>query len=332
MVAYANTDLYEITEFQAALTPARVRGFSFVEKRWPFFLVENLEEVAWMESKFAELQLQPSFKETVLALIQEYQEKEPQINQLSKKGRGLRILLYGAPGTGKTLTAGKILLSSMLFPQVASSNLTLISETISELSHRPLYYVGVNEPLSSLFNDAEHVMRKVFDLATSWGAIILIDEADVFMVKRGNTDNHRNGLVATFLRILEYHEGIVFLTSNRLGDFDEAFESRLHLRLQYPPLDTDKKESIWRTALARVPETQNWTAEDFRGLANDLEVNGRQITNLVRTSLAVSSYKKVPLTTETLIFVHKMNFGRDPHEYDWSNNGLDKGFGLNFRL
>jgi len=118
MVAYANTDLYEITEFQAALAPARVRGFSFVEKRWSFFSVENLEEVAWMESKFAELQLQPSFKEAVLALTQEYQEKEPQINQLSKKGQGLAILLHGAPGTGKTLTAGKILLSSMLIPQL----------------------------------------------------------------------------------------------------------------------------------------------------------------------------------------------------------------------
>jgi len=159
-------------------------------------------------------------------------------------------------------------------------------------------------------------MRRVFDLATSWGAIILIDEADVFMVKRGSTDNHRDGLVATFLRILEYHEGIVFLTSNRLEDFDEAFESRLHLRLRYPPLDTDKKESIWRTALACVPETQSWTAEDFRWLANDLEINGRQITNLVRTSLAVSSYKKVPLTIETLIFVHKMNSGRGHHEND----------------
>jgi len=177
--------------------------------------------------------------------------------------------------------------------------------------------------MSSYFDDAETVMRRVFDLATSWGAIILIDEADVFMVKRGSSDNHRNGLVATFLRILEYHEGIVFLTSNRLEDFDEAFESRLHLRLRYPHLGTDKKESIWRTALARVSDTQNWTAEDIRRLANELDVNGRQIANLVPTALAVSSYKKLPLTIETLMLIHKMNFNYDNHENDETNAGLD---------
>lgn len=187
-------------------------------------------------------------------------------------------------------------------------------ETISELSHRPLYYVGVNELMSSYFDDAETVMRRVFDLATSWGAIILIDEADVFMVKRGSNDNHRNGLVAAFLRILEYHEGVVFLTSNRLDDFDEAFESRLHLRILYPHLDVNKKENIWRTALNRVPDAQHLSVGDYRRLAAMLDVNGRQITNLVQTAVAVSSYKKRPLTLETLVRVHEMNFGRDGAE------------------
>jgi len=106
MISYADTDLYEITDFQAILTPAKVRGFSFVEKRWGFFLVDNLEEVTWMESKFAELELQPSFKETIQAVVNEHQEKVSRINQLSKKGQGLVILLCGPPGTGKTLTAG----------------------------------------------------------------------------------------------------------------------------------------------------------------------------------------------------------------------------------
>lgn len=108
MISYADTDLYEITDFQAILAPAKVRGFSFVEKRWAFFLVDNLEEVTWMESKFSELVLQPSFKEAIQAVIKDHHEKEPRINQLSKKGQGLVILLCGPPGTGKTLTAGMI--------------------------------------------------------------------------------------------------------------------------------------------------------------------------------------------------------------------------------
>lgn len=109
VVAYADTDEYDISDFQAALVPARARGFSFVEKRWAFFLVDHLKDVSWMEGKFNELELKPGSKEMIQALVSERQAKEPRPNQLSKKGRGLVILLYGPPGTGKTLTAGKTL-------------------------------------------------------------------------------------------------------------------------------------------------------------------------------------------------------------------------------
>jgi len=163
--------------------------------------------------------------------------------------------------------------------------------------------------MSKWYDDAETVMRRVFDLASSWGAIILLDEADIFMVKRGSNNNHQDGLVATFLRVLEYHQGIIFLTSNRMENFDEAFESRLRLRLRYPPLDTEKKASIWRTALAGVPGTQDWPSDDIERLANELDINGRQIANLVPTALAVSRYKSVPLTVDSLMDIHKLNFG-----------------------
>jgi flagellar biosynthesis GTPase FlhF len=108
MISYADTDLYEITDFQAISTPAKIRGFSFVEKRWAFFLVDNLEEVTWMESKFFELELQPTFKETIQAVVNDHHEKVIRINQLSKKGQGLVVLLCGPTGTGKTLTAGML--------------------------------------------------------------------------------------------------------------------------------------------------------------------------------------------------------------------------------
>jgi hypothetical protein len=121
------------------------------------------------------------------------------------------------------------------------------------------------------------------------------------MVRRGGNNNHQDGLVATFLRVLEYHERIVFFTSNRVDDFDEAFESRLRLRLRYPTLNAKKKASIWRTALVGVPETHDLPAGYIRRLADELDIIGRQIANLVPTALALSRYKKLPLTLESLI-------------------------------
>lgn len=150
-------------------------------------------------------------------------------------------------------------------------------------------------------------MRRVFDLATSWGAIILLDEADVFLATRDSADGFRSGLVATFLRVLEYHEGIVFLTTNRLEDFDDAFESRLHLRLRFSALTATQRSCIWKTALSGIPEAQKWPAEDVQRIAESLDVNGRQIANLARTALAFSTYKREPLTVETLMLVHNMS-------------------------
>ncbi|KAL9078505.1 MAG: hypothetical protein Q9157_002561 [Trypethelium eluteriae] len=77
-------------------------------------------------------------------------------------------------------------------------------------------------------------------------------------------------------------------------------------------MDPSKKERVWRTALASVPEATNLKDKDLGRLAHDVDVNGRQITNLVRTARAVSNFRKVPLTIETLKSVHEMNSPRDP--------------------
>jgi SpoVK/Ycf46/Vps4 family AAA+-type ATPase len=55
---------------------------------------------------------------------------------------------------------------------------------------------------------------------------MLIDEADIFLEKRSTEDIERNAVVGTFLRLLEYYDGVLFLTTNRVHNFDEAFYSR----------------------------------------------------------------------------------------------------------
>lgn len=47
--------------------------------------------------------------------------------------------------------------------------------------------------------------------------VVLLDEADVFLEERDMKDLKRNALVSVFLRALEYYDGILILTSNRVG-------------------------------------------------------------------------------------------------------------------
>jgi hypothetical protein len=68
--------------------------------------------------------------------------------------------------------------------------------------HRPLYIVGGGE-LGTTPSELDSSLTSVFDLAPAWDAVVLIDEADVFLEKRANSDVIRNAMVAVFLRQIE---------------------------------------------------------------------------------------------------------------------------------
>merc|ERR1711939_202393 len=87
-------------------------------------------------------------------------------------------------------------------------------------------------------------------MCTRWNALLLLDEADIFLEQRSLHELERNKLVSIFLRVLEYYEGIMFLTTNRVNTFDTAFQSRIHISLNYPDLSLDSRKAIWTNFLA----------------------------------------------------------------------------------
>jgi AAA+ superfamily predicted ATPase len=195
------------------------------------------------------------------------------------KGKGLVAVLHGPPGTGKTLTA----------------------EGISELLKCPLYMVSAGE-LGTDPRTLEQELQKILDIAHAWGAVLLLDEADVFLEKRTIQDIHRNALVSIFLRLLEYFQGILFLTTNRVETFDDAFQSRIHIALRYGELSTKAKKAVFKMFIERVRvlegvETMPFKEEDYSGLARH-NLNGRQIKNTVRTAQALAVNKNEPLSME----------------------------------
>jgi hypothetical protein len=92
-----------------------------------------------------------------------------------------------------------------------------------------------------------------------------------------------------FLRILEYYEGVLFMTTNRITTFDLAFKSRVHLALKYKALEPDARRVLWKNFLNRtssVVDMDTWHDALDRLAAIDL--NGRQIKNAVRTANALA--------------------------------------------
>ncbi|KAI9681618.1 MAG: hypothetical protein M1829_000815 [Trizodia sp. TS-e1964] len=273
-----------------------VLGFAFSEKLWLEFTVSGVNEIDWNEGAFDSLVLPENQKSIVRALVEShtFHAAENIDDVIQGKGRGLVAVLHGPPGTGKTLTA----------------------EGIAELLKCPLYMVSAGE-LGTDPRTLEAELNKILDIAHSWGAVLLLDEADVFLEKRTIQDIHRNALVSIFLRLLEYFQGILFLTTNRVETFDDAFQSRIHVALRYGELTTKAKKTVWTMFLDRVRamqevETTMFKDSDYDDLAKH-NLNGRQIKNCVRTAQALAVNEKKALSMEHIkrVLLVAESFDRD---------------------
>jgi hypothetical protein len=138
------------------------------------------------------------------------------------KSGGTTVLCAGPAGVGKTLTA----------------------EVYSEIIKRPLYRVHSGQ-LGLNVAEMEKTLKDTLIRAQRWGAVMLIDEADVYIKSRA--DNlASNAVVGVFLRVLEYFNGLLFLTTNRVDDIDEAIISRCIAMLRYHAPDHADRCKIWR--------------------------------------------------------------------------------------
>ncbi|KAH8591640.1 P-loop containing nucleoside triphosphate hydrolase protein [Bisporella sp. PMI_857] len=263
------------------LLPPIVVAFILQEKSWVKLDVQGVHPIEWNKKAFDRLVLEPKTKELITALVEVRIDVERSEDIIEGKGNGLMILLHGGPGTGKTLTA----------------------ESVAEIAEKPLYRVTCGD----IGTSAEHVeeyLEKVLYLAKVWNCVLLLDEADVFLEERTTADLERNSLVSIFLRILEYYDGILIMTSNRVGTFDEAFKSRIQVALHYEDLTKSARRTIWKNFIEVLEETgQNANISDLEShldemASDDFKLNGRQIRNAMTTARQLAIHRKERLDWE----------------------------------
>ncbi|KAL8726609.1 MAG: hypothetical protein Q9166_006644 [cf. Caloplaca sp. 2 TL-2023] len=267
--------------------------------------VTQLQPVNFRKNAWERLVLDDEYKDIVQAMVSSYVDKTAGIDDLiAGKGAGLVTLLHGPPGTGKTLTA----------------------ECVAESFGKPLYQVTCGE-IGTHSRKLEERLGEIFDDAVTWGAILVLDEADVFLQERDYENLERNALVSIFLRTLEYFNGILFLTTNRVGTFDQAFQSRIHITLGLPILDQPRRTEVWTIFLHELAKSQKLTSSQLAELQSQAvstwsrqSLNGRQIRNSVRTALLVAEKKK-----ETVDKRHFETVLRIGKEFEAHMNVLRKG-------
>jgi len=256
-----------------------------------------IRDITWNKQSFEHLVVDEETKELVKALVIHQIASEQGTDIIDRKGNGLIILLHGGPGTGKTFTA----------------------EGVAEIAEKPLFRVTCGD-IGTKPEQVEKYLESVLHLGKTWGCVVLIDEAEVFLEQRSLDNLERNALVSVFLRVLEYYEGILILTSNRVGTFDEAFKSRILLSLHYENLTQGQRTKIWKNFMKRLKEMegngkpmassaaeadlltnklQNHSegidfddVECYLGELAEHDLNGRQIRNVITTARQLATFRK----------------------------------------
>ena len=104
---------------------------------------------------------------------------------------------------------------------------------------------------------------------------------------------------------MEYYTGILFLTTNRVGDFDEAFTSRIHISLYYPELNQEKTVGVFKINMEMIEERfsvkRRRISIDKVGIGSfasrhfedhpHARWNGRQVRNACQTALALAEFE-----------------------------------------
>ncbi|MFF1509274.1 ATP-binding protein [Streptomyces sp. NPDC058326] len=154
--------------------------------------------------------------------------------------RGTLVLFHGPPGTGKSMTAA------------------VLGRTLGV----PAYRVDVSALVSKYIGETEKNLARVFDWAEEEECLLVFDEADAVFGRRTEVsdahDRYANQEVSYLLQRVERHRGVVVLTTNLLGNIDEAFARRIDLRVEFPAPGAAERLAIWRGVLpARLPVAED---------------------------------------------------------------------------
>lgn len=192
-------------------------------------------------------------------------------------GKGVAALLHGQPGTGKTLCA----------------------EAIANELCRPLLVAQIPALLSRYVGGTEGNLAGMFKDAKAQAAVLLLDECDALLTDRDAvTQRHDVSAVTVLLGLIERHDGVVLLATNRPGKLDAALTRRLGWQLAFPMPDAWLRSQIWQGLLPQTVPVQGTL--DFGRLGRKYPMTGGHIRNAVFKAALRAANRQQPMTMAVL--------------------------------
>ncbi|MCL6741201.1 ATP-binding protein [Sphingomonas sp. RB56-2] len=183
---------------------------------------------------------------------------------------GFRALFRGPSGTGKTMAA-----------------VALAKQTGFELLRIDLAAID-----SKYVADTEKNLQQLFRATEDSRTILLFDEADALLARRGEAkdahDRYANLEITLLLQKLERFEGLAILATNHCPDLDQSALGRIDVIVDFPRPDEAAREALWRRLLGTVKLGQVDDV-DFRSLAGGFDLTGAEILRAVRMAALLAA-------------------------------------------
>jgi ATP-dependent 26S proteasome regulatory subunit len=176
-------------------------------------------------------------------------------------GRGLSVLLFGAPGTGKSMCA-----------QVIANALNL-----------ELYRVDLSKVVDKYVGETEKSISMIFREAKKCNVVLFFDECDTLFAKRsddgGSSQSSNNNKTALLLQEVEAYDGVSVLATNYKHNIDPAFFRRMKFIVEFQFPDPETRYTLWKTT---IPKSTPLAEDvDIRFLADRFEFVGGNIKNCI---------------------------------------------------
>lgn len=175
---------------------------------------------------------------------------------------GYRVMFYGAPGTGKTLTAS----------------------LLGKYTNRDVYRIDLSMVISKYIGETEKNLSSLFDKAADKDWILFFDEADAIFGKRTNVrdahDKYANQEVSYLLQRIENHPGLVILASNFKTNIDTAFTRRFQSIIEFEVPSYTERLQLWENNLPKnisIAEDVN-----LKELSKKYDITGANIVNIIQ--------------------------------------------------
>ncbi len=225
-----------------------------------------------------------------------------------RKGIDARIIFYGSPGTGKTMTA----------------------VSLAKTLKRPILSFDCSKILSMYVGESEKNVRKIFDdfkilsKKAKVDPILLLNEADQFLSARSegtgsSADKMHNQMQNIFLEQIEKFEGILIATTNLLDNIDKAFSRRFNYKIEFKKPDFKQRVRLWHFMLLEKASYEE--SFDVEELAKH-ELTGGQIDLIVRnTAYKVAIREESVFTVQDFLEEIEKELGSS-----FENDGKSMGF------